>query len=282
MLLNNKANFQETLKQMIINEEKAKDIELKNKMAKITEQMFKTATSETTQETNKVEYIKITKEELDQLKTELAETKIELEETKKELEETKAKLEEQHIIVNDIIENNEQEKEKTTALLIERDFEIDKLNNELKEYRPRSDFIELPIYGLSVNDMYSYCDPEKNTYENGQPKSRSKSDAYKKWIASFKKELNKIGINNLKKKLNLDSINFNKPLQLNVSYGILSQGDLDNMQKAFQDCLFRYLNEHGYKSDDCMIHKLILDKTPLGFREYDEDKGFIRFSLFNK
>jgi hypothetical protein len=280
MLLNNKANFQETLKQMIINEEKEKDIELKNKMAKITEQMFKTATSETTQETNKVEYIKITKEELDQLKTELAETKIELEKTRAELEETKAKLEEQHIIVNDIIENNEQEKEKTTALLIERDFEIDKLNNELKEYRPRSDFIELPIYGQSENGMYSYTD-KKDKY--GRPKNRERTEAYNEWETSFRNELDKIGIDNLKKKLNLDSINFNKPLQLNVSYGILSQGDLDNMQKAFQDCLFRYLEKHGYTDiDDCMIHKLILDKTPLGFRKCDKNKGFIRFSIFNK
>ena len=275
MLLNNKANFQETLKQMIIDEKKAKDIELKNKMAKITEQMFKTTTSETTQETNKIEYIKITKEELDQLKTELAETKKELEETKKELEETKEKLEEQHIIVNDITEHYKEEINKLETLLLEKDYETNKLNNELKEYRPRSDFIELSIKGFSVNDMYSYCTPFKN--KRGELQDRTTTDDYKDWQSTFEKELDRIGIDNLKKSLKLDTINFNKPLQLNVTYGLYHCADLDNVQKAFQDRLFDYLKKHGYKSDDKLVYKLVLDKKQI----YNEHCKSIKFSLFN-
>ena len=163
---------QEMLNKMINNENKAKEFKLKNEMAKITEQMFKTKT-EDSQDTPKIEYIKITKEELDQLKTELAETKIELEKTKEELEEVKAELEntkaefqKQCDLANEAIEYL---KEENVTLLIEKDCEIDKLNNELKEYRPRSDFIELPIYGLSVNEMYSLKrqDLQRNRRRNG-------------------------------------------------------------------------------------------------------------------
>ncbi len=136
--------------------------------------------------------------------------------------------------------------------------------------------IKLNLHGFSTNDMYQYCEPFVNS--KGELQDCTRTEKYDLWEKQFFAAMDKVTNNGKSAVLMFDHINFNRPLKIDVCFGMLPQYDGDNMIKSFLDTLVKYHRAHNKKlKNDNGFLKYTIEKKPVASRK----EGFIQFSISN-
>lgn len=136
--------------------------------------------------------------------------------------------------------------------------------------------IKLNLHGFSTNDMYQYCEPFIN--QKGEYQDCVRTSDYDKWEKQFFAAMDAVTNNGKSPTLMFDHINFNRPLRIDVCFGMLQQYDGDNMIKSFLDTLVKYHRIHNkrLKNDNGFL-KYTIEKKIVASRK----EGFIQFSISN-